>query len=516
MRTTSLILIGILMLTLGAAPSQAAPATQPTSSSPAAPELAAVIPIRGEINDYSRDAFHRRLAKARAMNATVIIIQLDTPGGLVSSALDLSRSIRGLRDVRTIALIDNKAYSAGAMIALACDEIVMVPNAQIGDCAPITFNRAGDAVGAAKAISPVLSDFHDSAHKNGYDPLLVEAMVKLEPTVYLIEDDAGVKRVVEEQEYKTLTGNGTWKPVAGIRQPIDSADTLLTVSTTTAIALGLAKGEVANLASLANSRNLDIVGTLDSGVGETIIDILNSGVVRFILLSVFLTALYAALHAPGHGMAEVLALVSLACLIAVPMMTGYAQWWELVAIILGIALLAVEVFLIPGFGVTGITGLIFIFIGFIMTFVAPEPGRSPISLPSTSISWSGVQEGLAVTLSGLVCSILLCVWLRRYLPRLPYFKGLILTTSVGSSEAAMVGSLTNIDPMSEAPAIGSRGKAVTDLRPSGSAEFIDAAGGSHIVAVVSDSGFVTKGTSLVVREATGNRVVVRPGEASSS
>jgi membrane-bound serine protease (ClpP class) len=513
MRNSPFILIGILVLAVGAAFTQAAPTTQPVSSSLGLPELAAVIPIRGEINDYSRDAFNRRLAKARAMGATVIIVQLDTPGGLVSSALDLSRTIRGLRDVRTIAFIDNKAYSAGAMIALACNEIVMVPNAVLGDCAPITINNSGDMVGAAKAISPVLDDFRDSAQQNGYDPLLVEAMVKLEPVVYLIENDAGQKRAVEEQEYKLLTGNGTWKAVPGIRQPIDGADTLLTVSTQNAIALGLAKGEVANLASLANSRNLNIVGTLDTGIGETVIDILNSGVVRFILLSVFLTALYAALHAPGHGMAEAIALVSLACLITVPMLTGYAQWWELVAIIIGIALLAVEVFVIPGFGITGIIGLATIFIGFIMTFVAPEPGRSPISLPSTSISWDGVREGLAVTLAGLVASVFLCIWLRRYLPSMPYFKNLILTTTVGSTDAAMVGSLTNIDPMSEAPAVGSRGKAVTDLRPSGNAEFLDAAGGSHIVAVVSDSGFVSRGSPLIVREATGNRVVVRPGEA---
>jgi len=76
-----------------------------------------------------------------------------------------------------------------------------------------------------------------------------------------------------------------------------------------------------------------------------------------------------------------------------------------------------------------------------------------------------------------------------------------------------VGSLTNIDPMSLGPAVGSRGKAVTELKPGGSAEFIDAAGGSHIVAVVSDAGFVDRGTPLVVREAAGNRVVVRPAEA---
>jgi membrane-bound serine protease (ClpP class) len=514
MRKASIILIGLLIFA-GAALAQL-PATNrppPSLADNLQPQPAAVIPIRGEINDYSRDAFMRRLTKARALGAKVIIIQLDTPGGLVTSALDISRTIRGLRDLRTIAFIDNKAYSAGAMIALSCDEVIMVPNAVMGDCAPITINQTGDVVGAAKALSPVLDDFRDSAHRNGYDPMLVEAMVLVDPVIYLVENDKGVRKVVDADEYKRLTTDGAWKAVPGIAQPIDGSKTLLTVSTNTALLLGLAKQEAGSVPAVASLRNLNIIATLDAGVGETVIDVLNSGIARFILLSIFLTCLYAALHAPGHGIAEVLAVLCLATLVGIPLLTGYAQWWEIIAILIGIGLLALEVFVIPGFGVTGFLGIGLILIGFIMTFVAPEPGRSPVSIPKFAMSWQGLQEGLAVTLAGLACSVLLCMWLRRYLPRLPYFKGLILNTSVGSTASAMVGSLTNIDPMSVGPAIGSRCKAVTDLKPGGSAEFVDAAGGSHIVAVVSDAGFVTRGTPLVVREAAGNRVVVRPAEA---
>ena len=514
MRKVTVILIGLLTLARTAlAELPATDAKPPSLADSLQPQPAAVIPIRDEINDYSRDAFLRRLNKARALGAKVIIIQLDTPGGLVTSALDISRTIRGLRDLKTIAFIDNKAYSAGAMIALACDEVIMVPNAVIGDCAPITISHTGDVVGAAKALSPVLDDFRDSAARNGYDPLLVEAMVRVEPVVYLLENDKGVRKVVDAADYKKLTADGTWKIVPGIPQPIDGADTLLTVSTNTALMLGLAKQEAGSAQAVASLRNLNIIATLDTGVGETIIDVLNSGIARFILLSIFLTCLYAALHAPGHGLAEVLAVLCLAALVGIPLLTGYAQWWEIIAILVGIGLLALEVFVIPGFGVTGFAGIGLILIGFIMTFVAPEPGRSPIAIPKLAMSWQGLEQGLAVTLGGLLCSVLLCIWLRRYLPRLPYFKGLILNTSVGSTASAMVGSLTNIDPMSLGPAVGSKGKAVTDLHPGGSAEFIDPAGGSHIVAVISDAGFVTRGTALVVREAAGNRVVVRPAEA---
>jgi len=512
MRKAWIILIGLL--TLAGMALAELPATRPPSLADSfQPQNAAVIPIRGEINDYSRDAFMRRVAKARALGAKVIIVQLDTPGGLVTSALDISRSIRGLRDLKTIAFIDNKAYSAGAMIAVSCDEIIMVPNAVIGDCAPITINHTGDVVGAAKALSPVLDDFRDSAQRNGYDPRLLEAMVRLEPVIYLVQNDAGVRKAVDEDDYKHLTADGAWKAVPGISQPIDGPQTLLTVSTNTALLLGLAKQEAGSVQAVSTMRNLNVIAILDSGAGETIIDILNSPVARGLLLTIFLTSLYAALHAPGHGMAEVIAVLSLAMLVGVPLLTGYAQWWEIIAIFVGIGLIAFEIFVFPGHGVTLITGIAVLLIGFVMTFVAPEPGRSPISLPKFEMGWHSLQQGLLVTLCAIVASFLLCMWLRRYLPKLPYFKGLILTTSVGSTPSAMVGSLTNIDPMDLGPAVGSHGKAVTDLKPGGSAEFVDAAGGSHVVAVVSDAGFVTRGTALVVREAAGNRVVVRPAEA---
>src|SRR6266568_5343846 len=349
MRKVTVILIGFLTFAGAALAELPASAPQPTSlADTLQPQAAAVIPIRGEINDYSRDAFMRRLTRARALGAKVIIIQLDTPGGLVTSALDISRTIRGLRDLHTIAFIDNKAYSAGAMIALSCDEVIMVPNAVMGDCAPITINHTGDVVAAAKALSPVLEDFRDSARRNGYDPLLAEAMVRREPVIYLIENDQGVRKAADADEYRRLTADGAWKPVPGVSQPIDGPDTLLTVSTDTALMLGLAKQQAGSVEALATLRNLNVIATLDTGVGETIIDALNSGLARFLLLSIFLTCFYVVLHGPGHGLAEVVAVLSLAMLVGVPLLAGYAQWWEIIAILVGIGLIALEIFVIPG------------------------------------------------------------------------------------------------------------------------------------------------------------------------
>jgi membrane-bound serine protease (ClpP class) len=491
----------------------ASPQTQAVSES----RPAAVISIRGAIDDYSRHSFMRRLDQARALGAKVIIVELDTPGGAVGAALELTHTLRNLSDLHTIAWINPRAYSAGTMIALACNEVIMVPGGVIGDCAPIRISDSGELqplppTERAKFASPVLADFVESAKLRGYDPALVEAMVIAERVVYLLEDSTGHRRAVGEEQYRGLTATGQWKLVPGVHQPIDAADTLLTVSTDTAILLGLAKSKAGTIEELAAQRNLQIVATLDPAAGEQLVEFLNAAWVRTILLSIFLTALYAVLHAPGHGLAEAIALVTLSLLLGVPLLTGYAQWWEIAAIFLGIILLALEIFVIPGFGVAGIIGIVLVLGGFLLTFIAPEPGPSPFGLPRLAITWSAIQQGLLVIVSGMFCSLLLSTWLRRYLPRLPYFKNLVLTTTVGSSESAMVGSLTNIDPLSTVPAVGSTGRAVTDLLPGGSVEFRDLTGASHMIAVVSDSGFIPRGARIIVREAAGNHVVVYPAE----
>lgn len=482
---------------------------------------AAVVSIRGAIDDYSRHSFMRRLDQARALGAKVIIVELDTPGGAVTAALELTHTLRNLDDLQTIAWINPRAYSAGTMIALACNEVIMVPGGVIGDCAPIQITDSGELrplppTERAKIVSPVLADFQESARLRGYDPALVEAMVIAERVVYLLEDSAGHRRAVGAEQYKELTATAAWKLVPGINQPLDAADTLLTVTTDTALLLGLAKGKAATIEELATQYNLQIVAALHPAAGEQLVEFLNAAWMRTILLSIFLTALYAALHAPGHGLAEAIALITLSLLLGIPLLTGYAQWWEIAAIFLGIILLALEIFVIPGFGVVGILGIVLVLGGFLLTFVAPEPGPSPYGLPRLAITWTAIQQGLLVIVSGMFCSLLLSTWLRRYLPRLPYFKNLILTTTVGSSESAMVGSLSNIDPLNTVPAIGSTGRAATDLLPGGSAEFRDLSGASHTIAVISDAGFIPRGARVIVREAAGNRVVVHPAEASEN
>jgi membrane-bound serine protease (ClpP class) len=469
---------------------------------------AVVIHIDGQINDYTRNTLEKRLAEARKLGAHTVILDLDTYGGAVTSGLEMSAMLKRSTDLHTIAYVKEKAISAGTMIALACNEIVMGPYAKIGDADAISIGPTGPQALPdklrPKVVSPVVADFTESARRNGYSELLVEAMIEADIVVYWVQDTATQqKRFVDQPEYDKLMATGHWKPVDGVRNPIDSATTLLTVSTDLAVKLGLAKGEAADIPSLANQRGLSVVADLTPTTSEHVINWMNGAGIRLLLFVVFLMSLYIALHTPGMGGAEAVAAASLAALVVVPFLAGYAQWWEIVLIVLGLVLLAIELFVIPGFGFAGISGLVLIMFGFLMTFVPKEPDGTPGFLPSLDATWAAIQTGLIVIVSGMVISAAMMVWLRKFLPRLPYLNRVILKTSVGEMDTTALNEV----PW---PTVGDRGHAATDLRPGGSAKFIDPATGDHrFISVVSDRGFIRVDTPVVVHEIEGSRIVVR-------
>lgn len=491
------------VLVPGAARAESLVVTAPATS-------AVVITVDGPINDYSLDKLKRRFEQARSLGARTVILQIDTYGGLVTAGLDMSRFIKAQDDLQVIAYVNDKAISAGAMIALACDEIVMSPSATIGDAAPISISPMGQVQGLgpaerAKVESPILADFRESAERHGYSPLLAEAMVAVGRVVYWIEGPGGERRFVGEQEYGKLIGDG-WKPVEGAPSPVDGAETLLTVDTALATKLGLATGQANSAAALAESRGLSVVADLSPGTGERVVEFMGGGVARTVLLVIFLLSLYIALHTPGHGAAEAVAVITLCMLVGVPLLTGYAQWWEIAAIFVGMALLAVEIFVLPGFGFAGIAGTILLLGGMIMTFVGNGPGVPGVwGLPSVQ---QGLRTGLTSVVVGLLCSIVLAAWLRRYLPKMPFFNRLILTATSGGRSMAPAGPGL-ADPNDVWPFAGTVGVAATDLRPGGDAEF-PYADDRRTTNVVSDGGFVVKGTKVVVKEARRFRVVVRP------
>ncbi|HVT88482.1 MAG TPA: hypothetical protein VHD56_06490 [Tepidisphaeraceae bacterium] len=472
---------------------------------------AAVVVLKGEIDEYSKASVIQRVNEARQLGAKTVILQINTYGGLVTAALDISHFLKRQDDLHIIAYVDQKAISAGAMIALSCNEIVMDPSSLLGDCAPISLTsnselQSLEATERAKFESPILEEFADSARRNGYDPTLTAAMVSVSKVVHWVENDQGEKRFVDEPTYKKLTAEG-WKPVPGVADPIDGGNSLLTVSAGLATKLGLAKEIQPSIQSLVTTRDFNVLSVLEPSIGERLIGLLGSTAARALLTTIFMLALYISFSSPGHGAAETLAVTSLAMLVGIPLLTGYAQWWEIMAIILGLVLIALEVFVIPGFGVTGITGIILVLGGLALTWAGVEPSGMPGVMPHLQGTWQGLRTGLEVVAGGMVCSLLLGLWLQRHIERLPYLRKLVLTE--GASKTELPPALDYPWPL-----VGSRGKAVTDLRPGGSAMFFDEMrSDSRLTDVTSDSGFVSAGTEVIIREVQGNRAIVRAADA---
>lgn len=314
----------------------------------------------------------------------------------------------------------------------------------------------------AKAESPVLADFLESARKNGYDPLLAEAMVRVDTPLHLLRNEHGDQRVVGDKESAPLLASG-WKPAVGVQDPINPPGTLLTVGPDLAVQLGLAKAISPSPEALAGERGYNIVADLSPGPGERLVELLASTPARFLLILIFLQSLYIVLHAPGHGAAEAVAVVAFAVLVGVPLATGYAQWWEILVVLLGLALCAFEVLVFPGHGVSLAVGGLMVIFGLVMTFAGPVPGQ-PSFLPANPAAWHGVERGLVSVLGALFCSVILSIWMRKYLPKLPYFNRLILTATSGTAIRQTPAYQKNESALDTWPFVGTVGVATSGLR----------------------------------------------------
>lgn len=503
--TRHIVLAAALVFCLrGLAPAASAPELKDSA------HQAAVIRLSGEVDDYSRDMLFRRFHQAQAQGAKVVILEIDTYGGLVTSGMDISRFLRGQNGVHTIAFVDNKAISAGAMIAMACNEIVMTPGAVLGDCAPIVLDRTGSmtplpAAERAKIQSPILEDFEESARRNGYSVAVADAMVKVESSVYLQRDADGHERAINASEHEKLKADHQWLPAPGVKVPVDGPDTLLTVGPETAARLGLSKATVNSAQALAAQRGYSIVADLTPSVGDHLVEAINGPWARFILLVVFLLSLYISLHAPGHGAAEAVAILSLGLLVVIPLMTGYAQWWEIGLICIGLAMCAFEVFVFPGHGFSLGLGLLLMFAGFVFTFVGKEPGQG--WMPLSDASWHAIGHGILAVVGAMITTLVAALILQRWLPAMPMFKRFILTETSPARPPTAAGSPTKAGE-DVWPFVGTHGIAHSDLRPGGLVQF-PYGSDARTASVVSVSGFVPAGSKVVVQEARGNRIVVR-------
>jgi membrane-bound serine protease (ClpP class) len=413
-----------------------------------------VIAIEGMIDLGLAPFLARTIREAQAAGAAAVLLDINTFGGRVDAAVAMRDSLVNA-PVRTIAFVNQRAISAGALIALACDTVIMTKGGTIGAATPVVGGGSGDTQPATeKSVSYVRSEFRATAEARKRPPEFAEAMVDV---------DVEIAGVIEKGKLLTLTASQAIEhKVAEVTA--DTMDAALAVAALPGAEVRVARQTWA----------------------ETLVRFLTHPVISSLLMTVGLLGLLVEIRTPGFAMPGTIGLISLGLFFWGHWIVQLAGWEELLLVAIGVLLLALEVFVIPGVTVAGIAGIVALIAGLGMTLVG---AGATVSVIITALGQVAISILLAM--AGAFAFV-------RALPSLPFGSRLVLETDM-TADRGYVSS-----PESDRRWLGKTGTAISPLRPAGIAEFEGAR-----VDVVSDGDFVDAGSTIVVTRVDGNRIVVR-------
>ena len=395
-------------------------------------------------------------------DAAALILDINTPGGRVDAAtLIRDAIINAPKTMRTVAFIHPRAISAGAFISFACDLIFIADGGSMGAATPISIGEGGEATPVdEKMVSYFRAEMATTARAKGRRGDIAEAMV---------DREVAIKGITQAGKLLTLDTAGALKWKIADAKANDLGEVL------ELLALGGARQEVAVL-----------------NWAEELARIFTHPILSSILMSVGVLGILIELYQPGFGLPGIVGITSLLIFFVGHLVVNLAGFEEVLLFAVGIALLAVELFVTPGFGVLGAAGVLAILISLVLSLT---------SLPIDVSFQTGDLTGslLRVVLS-LGITVVIFFSLFAFMPKLRFRNPLILETAiVATSAGGREGEV-----IEQIVASGESGVTITFLRPSGIARF-----GNRRVDVVSEGEFIEKDTSVVIVRVDGNHVVVR-------
>jgi len=459
-----------------------------------------VIAIHDTITPVLSDFVVRETHKAVSEGANLLIYDIDSPGGFLISSEEIANAIADLdaTTVTTVAWIQHDAISGAAVAALGCDQIIMTPDARIGDVGVIAPGEDGafDRV-PEKLVSPFLLTMESLAKKKGRPVGLLHAMVDRKLQVFKVTHrDTG--RTTYMTQFEIDAADGEW--VRGDIVPESRDEILLTLSGVRAHELQIAEAPCENVDELKLRLGIPPENQLRPRAAswvDTLVFLLNTQVGAFMLISLAIMCIYLEAHLPS-GFFGILAAALFALFFWSRYLGGTAGTLELVMFVLGMGLLLLEIFVVPGFGVFGISGILLIIGSLVMasqTFAGMSAGER----------FHETMTGLGTLAGSLVTVIVVASALNYFLPSMPILRHLILTPPGQITDNGLANtSGSTAMSRSDAVGVGDRGLAASMLRPVGKATFDDS-----FVDVVSEGSFIEHGTEIEVVRVAGNRIVVR-------
>lgn len=441
--------------------------------------------------------FKFALEEFRKKKVSFVLLHLNTPGGEVLSSLKIVDMLQKMdlnSGIPIVALVDDWAVSAGAMLAYACRFIAVNPQSLIGAAEPVFVDQSKQMQSAPEKVNSALrAEFANLARFFDRNPLLAEAMV--DKDLILVIRNHQIIKLNSQDEIRSEGANPDIV--------ITTKGKLLTLNAEQLIDLGVADFMTSSFEKMALFRlpffseipNLTLMTYEDWRI--TFFTILSNPIVMSLLFMGLVIGFYIEINTPGFGLFGSIGLACLALILLSSFSTSAIHWIEVIILLIGLILLAIELFVIPGFGIVGILGIVLTVIGL---FALMLPGINKLSL----LSWenfklfgSAFLERLFYLSGALILSIVVVVLLARfYSHRFFRFSKLVL---YGEQEGFVSGISRELMPEE-----GEIGEAVTPLRPSGKVEI-----GKYLYDAVAQTGYIDKHTSIEVVRVEGSRLIVR-------
>ncbi|MFO0948123.1 MAG: NfeD family protein [Planctomycetota bacterium] len=462
------------------------------------PANAVRIHFEGVITPWTEQFVFRRLDQAKSMGANVIILEIDSPGGMVDPSFAIAEHLRDIDWAKTVAYVPREALSGAAFVALGCDEIIMKPGARLGDAGPIIIGEDSMFRHAPeKIVSDLAVRLRALAEAKKRPPALAEAMVNRNLEVFEMRNkETDAVSFLSEPEIGQLDHPDKWEKGKLVFE--SRKDHFLEVVGKRAVELGLASAVVSNEEDLY--KLLHLQGTppiLKQNFVDTLVWILNIPFVTVLVLVIGLICLYVELHIPGFGIAGIASALCFVLFFWSRMLGGTAGWLEVLLFFGGIIFVAIELFVLPGFGVTGLTGVLLILSSIILasqTFVIPHTVADFESLGKTAM----------VLGASVIVTIGMASFLGKYFDSLPMFRRMVLPPPENPESAEDFAETSSALAGNRGWLLDQEGIATTFLRPAGKASFRD-----ETVDVVTEGSFISTGSRVRVISVQGNRVVVK-------
>lgn len=416
-----------------------------------------VLELHDEVNASSSFYMTHGIREAENQHAALILVHLDTYGGRVDYA-DSIRSALLDTKIPTAVFIDKNAASAGALIALACDSIFMAPGASMG-AATVVSGEDG-AAAPDKYQSYFRSVMRATAEQQNRDPKIAEKMV---------DEKLDLPGISPAGQVITFTSKEALQ--------YNFADQIVNSTSEAIAAMGHSNAAVVQYEGSAT---------------EKITRFLIHPSVSAILLLLIFGGIFMELKTPGVGFPGLVALVAIGLFFAPHYIEGLAAYWEILLFGVGIILIALEIFVIPGFGVAGILGIIFLIGGLSASLVKNQ------GLDFSEIPLRDILRSITIVLVSMATSIILVIWLVKQFVSTRSAYPFVDGDTQDKEKGYTAFDRTILD------FVGMEGVAISDLKPSG---FIEIDG--RKLDAESLEGYITRGEKIVVESVRSINLLVR-------